>query len=365
VEANDRRYRWLVALYVLASAAFFVLLPYGTVVLLAALFVPASAGDTAGYGDAVSLLGAVTSWEAFLLVAGVGTLLVALYTLLMLSRSEKVLLRRLGAERVQRGQQRETKRALYDMAIAAGMEHPPPLYMLDSSAVNAMVLGRDPRHGAVAVTRGLAAKLDLEEERAVYAHLLTRLNARDTTWATVSTVLMHPLWIWKKRYSDVVSYREPAEARRHWAISYVDGLRRIENGDSVSSMGGDPLLLFPPYVVAFVVAHYMFEGQRRAHRESAEFADAQGMLLLKDPRAMLRALEKVIREPNHVRQCDGQYTQFFYAWTGERSSNDEEDPEYVRLQRLHQVLGAAAVGERPKEPAVDPRPPAPRLEESA
>jgi hypothetical protein len=117
--------------------------------------------------------------------------------------------------------------------------------------------------------------------------------------------------------------------------------------------------------VAVVLAHYLLAGQRRAHLESAEFADAQGMLLLKDPRAMLLSLEKVIHEPNHVKQCKGQYTQFFYAWTGDYSSNDEEDPEYRRLERLRQVLGAAAVGERQKEWTVDPTPVAPRLEESA
>jgi hypothetical protein len=73
------------------------------------------------------------------------------------------------------------------------------------------------------------------------------------------------------------------------------------------------------------------------------------MMLLKDPSAMLDALEKVVRAENHVRGCQGQYVQFFYAWTGEMSSNDESDPEYRRLMRMRQTLGAE--GER--RPEVD------------
>ena len=342
IDRNKRRYALLVVVYVLAVTAFSLFVFYGFPAF-ALLFLAA--------GEDVLLL----SWRTFGVAALVDLLLVSLYTLYMLERSETVVLRRLGAERVSHGEEPETKRALHDMAVAAGFDHPPPLYMLDSSAVNAMVVGRGPRTGAVAVTRGLARRLDIAEERAVYAHLLSRLNARDTAWATVSTVLMHPLWVWKKRYYDVVPFERPAGStyagigiagpRSMVADSFMGGWRGAPDGTEFSDMRGDTCLLFPPYVVAVVAAHYMMAGQRAAQLRSAEFADAAGMMLLKDPQAMVSALEKVVREENHVSGCGGQYAQFFYAWTGDMSTNDERDPEYRRLVRIKQTLGAAVAGE--------------------
>ena len=358
VEGNRRRYFILIVVYVLAVTAFFVLTAYlfilGIPLVLMALSAEGGISDPAAYEELGGLMAWVASWPGLLEISAATLLLVALYTLFALGRSELTVLRRIGAERTGPGEQRETKRALYDMAIAAGLEHPPPLYVIDSPAVNAMVVGRSPRTGAIAVTRGLAARLDLDEERAVYAHLLTRLNARDTAWATVSTVLMHPLWIWKKKYYDVVPFKERPRtgAQGLPAVYGFQGLRpargRTLRGEALpisNEMQGDTCLFFPPYVIAVIAAHYLMEGQRRSQLRSAEFADAEGLLLLKDPRAALSALRKVVETENVVRACGGQYTQFFYAWTGEASSNDESDPEYRRLLRLEQTLGAAAEGE--------------------
>lgn len=320
IDRNKRRYWLLVAVYIVATAGSAVF-----VMWLVVIFVP----------------GVMWTGPSLSLVALVTLLVVALYTLYMIGNSEKVVLRRIGAEIVPAGQYLETRKALHDMSLAAGLKGSPPLYLIDSASVNAMVVGRSSESGAIAVTRGLTAQLDLAEERAIYGHLLSRLTARDLAWATVSTVLMHPLWVWKKAYYDVVPFEEVptrtlAEPR---AQTLPMGGR---------DMQGDSCLLFPPYVVAVVVAQYLMLGQRRSQRYSAEFADAAGLLLLKDPDAALSALEKVVRAENYVKGCGGQYAQFFYAWTGDLSTNDEGDPEYERLVRLRQTLGAIA------EPAPGP-----------
>jgi Zn-dependent protease with chaperone function len=342
IDRNRRRYWILVATYVVVTSAALVF-----VVWLSVLFVPDIAW-TAGRLATVALL----------TVAGV-----ALYTLYALGNSEKVVLRRVGAGIVGPGQQLETKRALHDMSIAAGLDGSPPLYLIDSPAVNAMVVGRTPETGALAVTRGLAAQLDLDEERAVYAHLLSRLNARDLAWATVSTVLMHPLWVWKKSYYDVVPFREVTSPVQQAATTYRPSPRDPGVPMGTTDMQGDTCMLFPPYLVAVVVAHYLMAGQRRSQLYSAEFADAAGLLLLKDPQPMVSALQKIVRAENYVKGCGGQYAQFFYAWTGELSSNDEGDPEYRRLVRLKQTLGAIAEEEPGPDLSHLLPPRAPRLEE--
>ncbi|GAB4275967.1 MAG: zinc metalloprotease HtpX [Coriobacteriia bacterium] len=318
IDRNKRRFAVLITAYVVvtwACASF--------VVWLTALFF--------GLG-----------WRPNTLAVAAVTVLaaVALYVVIALARSEIVVLRRLGAEVAKPGEYLESKRALHDMSLAAGFRMPPPLYVIDSPAVNAAVVGRSPETAAVAVTRGLAVRLTLAEERAVYAHLLARVNARDMLWATVSTVLMHPVWLWKKRYWDVVPFKEAPGAGGTQVVSWSRSRTGLVLADT--DMVGDSCLVFPPYVVAVVIAHYMMVGQHRAHVRSAEFADAAALMMLKDPDAMRRALRKVVDEDNYVRGCEGQYAQFFYAWTGEGSSNDERDPEMVRLIRLEQTLGALA-----------------------
>ena len=97
-----------------------------------------------------------------------------------------------------------------------------------------------------------------------------------------------------------------------------------------------PLLLFG-FALAIVGELFAF-WQRRGQLRTAEKADAEGMLLLKDPSAMLSALERCVRYDNVVPQSGETFGDLFYCWTGD-STNDDDDPEWERVARLREVLG--------------------------
>lgn len=369
LERNRRRYAALVVVYTVAVIAFFVFFVYSI-----GAFIPLAIGGAlaqsrnmspAAWGWLTEFSGRMWSADALAWSFAIVAALVVPYLAIGLAFSERTVLRRLGAERVGTGELRETKRALHDLSLARGFDVPPPLYVIDSPGANAAVVGRSPRSGAVAVTRGFVARMDLREQRAVFAHLLSRLEARDTAWATVSTTLMHPLWVWKRRYWDLVPYSEvkgnAAKDQARYVFGYGDHV--YEARSSAHDMIGDWCLLFPPYVIAVVIAHYLFSGQREAHLRTAEFADADGLMLLKDPDAALATLEKMIRLDNYVRQAEGQYTQFFYCWTGDDSSNDERDPEWRRIVLLKQTLGAWQDAGKPEDISRFLPPRAPWVEE--
>jgi hypothetical protein len=79
---------------------------------------------------------------------------------------------------------------------------------------------------------------------------------------------------------------------------------------------------------------------------ASEKADAEGMLLLKDPRSMLSALVSVLNADNHVPSAGDAYSQLFYCWAGFGFA-PEDDPEFRRVSRLREVLGAEGLAEHP------------------
>ena len=124
------------------------------------------------------------------------------------------------------------------------------------------------------------------------------------------------------------------------------------NADCQIVAGDDSLVLLIGLVlyVPFIVATQVMAGlYRRDATVLAETADAQGMLLLKDPSAMLEALETVLPADNLVPKAGGAFGLLFFAWPDWEAPIGLGDPEMERVARLRQVLGAegAVVGVAP------------------
>ena len=81
-------------------------------------------------------------------------------------------------------------------------------------------------------------------------------------------------------------------------------------------------------------------GHERAALVAAEKADAEGMLLLKDPEQMLAGLENVLQANNTVPGAGEAYSGLFFCWAGFGYAPGD-DPEMQRIGRLREVLGAS------------------------
>lgn len=271
----------------------------------------------------------------------------ALWSLFALTRSEKWLLRRFEATFVAKGELMPTKMALKDMAIAGGLKVAPALYLLDTDNVNAFVFAARHRRAVVGVTRGLTERLDEGQQRAVFANLIARLIGGDVIVDTGVAALMWPLHAWRDRQlyrqNDVLN-EELLDAKRN----------RREASEFVV-----PFFFFG--VALAIVAEVFAFSHRRRQLRASEKADAEGMLLLKDPQAMLSALERCVELNNVVVVAGEAFADLFYCWTGD-SSDDEDDPEWERVARLREVLGVEGYV-APDEPLSDEAvaPPAPRL----
>ncbi len=212
------------------------------VVLLAllplVLFASLSGGLWA-FGTYIGALLAATS------LAAVGGAIA--WSAVALTRSERWLVRRLGALISPKGADLPTKMALKDMAIAAGVTPAPALYVLETTNVNAFVFAASRRRPIVGVTRGLVERLPVEEQRAVFANLVARLVSGDTIYATGVTALTRPLWSVRDRQ-----------------------LRRSAEEDSAAMLGDDAALAWTgtrdSSAAAFGLAVLGCGGVRGRHR---------------------------------------------------------------------------------------------------
>jgi len=270
------------------------------------------------------------------------------WSLVRLSRSETMLLERLDARMPKAGTLLPTKSVLRDVTLAAGLPKTPQFYVIDTPKVNAFVLGRTPERIRVGVTRGLLERIGVDEQRAVFANLIARVLSLDTLWATATSVLMGPIW-----------------AMRDYDLRYEPARRGVTEGTIQEQDRSEDwrASMFVFYGIAVVVTELLAWYHQEAAWTAAEKADAEGILLLKDPRSMLRAIENVLHRDNCVPTAGDAYSQLFYCWAGFGFA-PEDDPEMRRVARLRETLGAegAAYVPRPNVPSWPAAPPAPRLE---
>ena len=102
--------------------------------------------------------------------------------------SDKMLLRMFNAREVTA----TTNPGLYNMVaqLARNAKLPmPKVYVCDNPQPNAFATGRNPEHGAVAVTTGLMERCTSEELAGVIAHELGHIRNRDTLIMTVVAVV--------------------------------------------------------------------------------------------------------------------------------------------------------------------------------
>ncbi len=282
--------------------------------------------------------------QVLLLSFGMSFVASGAWALVRLARSDVTLIRRLDARVPRPGTYLPTRSALRDMAIAAGIKPVPTFYIIETSRVNAFVLGRSLSRVRIGMTTGMIEKIPLGEQRAVFANLIARVVSRDTLWATAVSALMGPIW----------GYREHDLTRD---ADFESGERL---GDRTGVTSAAPVGGFVVFGAAALVTEALAWYHQEAAWKAAEKADAEGMMLLKHPRAMLDAIEHVLERDNHVPSAGDAYSTLFFCWAGFGFA-PEDDPEMRRVARLREALGAegAPRASRPNLPEW-PRPP--RLE---
>jgi heat shock protein HtpX len=230
--------------------------------------------------------------------------------------SSSLLLQHVGARRVKHDDQPQLCRTVENLCIGAGLPAP-AIYVVESDVANAFATGSNPKHASLVVTTGLLSLLTSRELTAVIAHELSHIGNYDTRLGTMLAAAVATLrfpkvaavaiWRLMRRLMQtdqgrggvafVMLLGRPMIAALLWTLSgiltigFYVAFSDMHEGLRVWRLLG---VLTPLYVLFGAPA--IATGLRRMISQEREFlADADAVLLTRDPDGLALALAKVGR----------------------------------------------------------------------
>lgn len=199
--------------------------------------------------------------------------------------SDKLALATSGAKPAEGPEWLELNRTVENLAISQGMPKP-RVFVIHDPSPNAFATGRDPKHGAIAVTTGLMSMMDKTELEGVLAHELSHIKNRDTLVMTVVVVLLGFVTLLSDFFLRSMIHSGGGDNNR-------DG--RVQTALIIF---GFALAILSPFIAQLI--------QLAISRKREFLADASGALMTRYPEGLARALTKIgaysapMRNANHA-----------------------------------------------------------------
>jgi heat shock protein HtpX len=185
--------------------------------------------------------------------------------------SDKLVLRMYGAQEVEPSQAPELHQIVEELSREAGIPKP-KVYVVPSESPNAFATGRNPEHGAVAVTEGILRLLTATELRGVLAHEIGHIHNRDILIQTVAATLAGAIMI-------------VADMARWGALLGGGSRDSEEGGGGVGAIGMIVMAILAPFAAMLI--------QMAISRSREYLADEAGARFSHNPESLARALEKL------------------------------------------------------------------------
>jgi heat shock protein HtpX len=181
--------------------------------------------------------------------------------------SDKIVLKIYGAREADEAAAPELYSMIRELSCSAAVPVP-KIYMMEQDQPNAFATGRNPEHGAVAVTTGIMRILSNEELKGVLAHELAHIKHRDILVATIAATI-----------AGAISY-----------LAQIAQWSMLFGGRDDEREGANPLAAIVMMIVAPIAALLV---QMAISRSREYGADAGGAQLAGNPHYLASALRKL------------------------------------------------------------------------
>jgi len=182
--------------------------------------------------------------------------------------SDKIVLKMYRAQQVTEAEAPELFGSVRRLAQKAELPMP-KVYIMEQEQPNAFATGRNPKHGAVAVTTGIMRILSRDELEGVLAHELAHIKNRDILVGTIAASI-----------AGAISY---LAQMAQWAMIF--GGRSNEEGDHGNPMASIVMMIVGPIAAMLV--------QMAISRSREYGADAGGARISGNPLHLANALKKL------------------------------------------------------------------------
>ena len=219
---------------------------------------------------------------------------------------------------------------IQEMALASRLPVP-KAYFIPDPAPNAFATGRNPEHSVVCVTQGLIDNMDREELQGVIGHEMSHIADYDIRTMMMVAVLVGGIAM----LSDFMV-----------RVSFF----RSSGRDSDRNDGGIIVILM---IVLAVLAPMLSQLVAMAvSREREYLADASAVEFTRNPRALLRALQRIAETESPLKEGVRGTAHLFIVNPLAANADDEggffanllstHPPLRKRIERLQAMLGAPA-----------------------
>lgn len=162
----------------------------------------------------------------------------------------------------------------------------PRMYFIESQQPNAFATGRNPKHAAVAVTRGILEMMNPAELEGVLAHELAHVRNRDILISTIAATIGAALSFLARMY-------------------FWGGMGRRRDNNGASLLVGLVAMILAPIAAAII--------QMAISRSREYQADLSGAESTGSPLALASALSKLERGSQIPMKVDPAVSQLFIA----------------------------------------------------
>lgn len=184
--------------------------------------------------------------------------------------SDKIVLAMYRAKQVTQSEAPELHSIVRELAGRAQLPIP-KVYMMDNPTPNAFATGRNPEHGAVAVTSGIMSILTREELSGVIAHELAHIKNRDILISTVAATI-----------AGAISYLAHIA---QWGMMFGGGRRDNEDRNPMGPVISILIMILAPIAAMLI--------QMAISRSREYKADEGGAEISRNPMALAGALNKL------------------------------------------------------------------------